>query len=528
MFSKALFKQTVKAHWARWVSVTVATCVMLAIVIIVLGNLGISDIRDSLKNVFVQADQESSVKEECVDSYELYLTTTDTYSQALSISNYMTLITQSYDGQISSIEQPTQEDKERIANSEAEKWINMMGATDPSMSEDKKLELKQFLSGLLLFHDANPTLQNLDLITSYYYDTVYNQAYTLSLDEGYTEEEAQERAQTSKQLAIDAIAYYEAENDTEGFTYNRSDFEEPATNYVNQLMYSNVYDMQIADGVAEDEAKQYAVAVKVISNTAITTYQFWIDDTTAGVTKDEAKAQACQSISDQIPEKVAEALSELGNMDIYGLIIGSIFYRIAGLLLPLVFVIMTANALLAGQVDSGSMAYVLSTPTKRRTVTVTQMLYLIFSLFCMYAVLTVVSVISVWVSGGNSFAINYGEILLLNLGAFLTMFAIAGFCFMCSAIFNRSKHSLSIGGGLSMFALVCTILGLFGSSVVPSAMRIPAMDFFNYLSIITFFDTVSILNGTLDFLWKFGALIAIGVVTIIIGIFRFDKKDLPL
>ena len=350
MFSKALFKQTVKAHWARWVSVTVATCVMLAIVIIVLGNLGISDIRDSLKNVFVQADQESSVKEECVDSYELYLTTTDTYSQALSISNYMTLITQSYDGQISSIEQPTQEDKERIANSEAEKWINMMGAMDPSMSEDKKLELKQFLSGLLLFHDANPTLQNLDLITSYYYDTVYNQAYTLSLDEGYTEEEAQKRAQTSKQLAIDAIAYYEAENDTEGFTYNRSDFEEPATNYVNQLMYSNVYDMQIADGVAEDEAKQYAVAVKVISNTAITTYQFWIDDTTAGVTKDEAKAQACQSISDQIPEKVAEALSELGNMDIYGLIIGSIFYRIAGLLLPLVFVIMTANALLAGQV----------------------------------------------------------------------------------------------------------------------------------------------------------------------------------
>ena len=79
-----------------------------------------------------------------------------------------------------------------------------------------------------------------------------------------------------------------------------------------------------------------------------------------------------------------------------------------------------------------------------------------------------------------------------------------------------------------MFALVCTILGLFGSSVVPGAMRIPAMDFFNYLSIITFFDTVSILNGTLDFLWKFGALIAIGVVTIIIGIFRFDKKDLPL
>src|SRR5699024_5117774 len=90
-----------------------------------------------------------------------------------------------------------------------------------------------------------------------------------------------------------------------------------------------------------------------------------------------AKGEAIKSISDQIPQKVGEALTELGNMDMYGLIIGSIFYRIAGLLLPMVFVIMTANALLAGQVDSGSMAYVLSTPTKRRAVTVTQMTYLI-------------------------------------------------------------------------------------------------------------------------------------------------------
>ena len=108
------------------------------------------------------------------------------------------------------------------------------------------------------------------------------------------------------------------------------------------------------------------------------------------------------------------------------------------------------------------------------------------------------------------------------------MFAIAGFCFMCSAIFNSNKHSLSIGGGLTIFSLVCTILGLFGSNVIPSAMRIPAMDFFNYLSIITLFDATSILNGTINYLWKFGVLAAFGIITIIVGIFRFDKKDLPL
>ena len=174
------------------------------------------------------------------------------------------------------------------------------------------------------------------------------------------------------------------------------------------------------------------------------------------------------------------------------------------------------------------MAYVLSTPTKRRTVTVTQMTYLIVSLFAMFALLTVTSVIAVWISGGNSFAINYAQILLFNLGAFLTMFAIAGFCFMCSAIFNRTKYSLGIGGGITIFSLVCTILGLFGSSVVPSAMRISAMNFFNYLSVITLYDTVSIMAGSLAYLWKFGILLGIGIVCFIIGIFRFDKKDLPL
>ena len=87
---------------------------------------------------------------------------------------------------------------------------------------------------------------------------------------------------------------------------------------------------------------------------------------------------------------------------------------------------------------------------------------------------------------------------------------------------------LIIGGGITIFSLVCTILGLFGSSVVPSAMRIEPMNFFNYLSIITLFDTVAIMANDLSYLWKFGTLLVFGIICIIIGIFRFDKKDLPL
>ena len=87
MFSKALFKQSAKANWMRWLCVTVATCVMLAIVIIVLGNLGINDIRDSLKNVFAQADQESQLKEESIDAYDSYFTIMGNYDELYVMLN---------------------------------------------------------------------------------------------------------------------------------------------------------------------------------------------------------------------------------------------------------------------------------------------------------------------------------------------------------------------------------------------------------------------------------------------------------
>ncbi|HEY8419403.1 MAG TPA: ABC transporter permease subunit, partial [Clostridia bacterium] len=229
-----------------------------------------------------------------------------------------------------------------------------------------------------------------------------------------------------------------------------------------------------------------------------------------------------------LPEKVITALSELGSMDVYELVIGSMFYRIAGLLLPMIFVIMTANNLIAGQVDSGAMAYVLSTPIKRKKVTITQMFYLIFSLLAMFVFTSVASVVSLALVKGTDFTITYGQMLLLNLGAFITMFAVSGICFLASSWFNRSKLSMSFGGGLSMFFLVATILGLFGSNVIPSAIRIEAMKYFNYVSVISLFDAISIMDGSLTYLWKFAILLAIGAVTYAAGIFKFNKKDLPL
>ena len=562
-FSKALFKQSMKANWVKWLSVTLATCVMLAIVIIVLGSLSINDIRDSLKNVFTQADQESVLKENAIDSYDAYLTTTDFENGIVSITsntvawNYYLRgqVTNTYDANKTAYEtengaQPEGEALAQIQNQTAAEIVQNLrelagqvgqipGFEDMlAMLENLSDEqLAQFMLILIRTYEQNPTdfasSDNATLIAAVnevYYDYVYEVAYeTYLAKEDQTPESAASAAASAEELAGKAVVQYQTLSSQSSFVYSQELFKPYAQTEVNEMIKSQVLQSfnlpEDATDEQRSEAEQYAVAAKVISNTAISTYELWLSE---GATAEEARIEATASITDQIDEKVAEALSELGNMDIYGLIIGSIFYRIAGILLPMVYVIMVANGLLAGQVDSGSMAYVLSTPTKRRTVSTTQMLYLLVSLFAMFACVTAVSVVSIWIVGGNAFAINFGEILLFNLGAFLTMFAFAGFCFMCSAIFNRTKYSLSIGGGISIFMLVCTILGLFGSSVVPSAMRIDQMNFFNYLSLITLFDTTSILSGGLFYLIGFGALAIVGIVTFVIGTFCFDKKDLPL
>ena len=224
---------------------------------------------------------------------------------------------------------------------------------------------------------------------------------------------------------------------------------------------------------------------------------------------------------------MSDALEEIGSMDLYSLIVGSIFYKLAGLLLPIIYMIMVSNNLIAGQVDSGSMAYVLSTSTKRRSVAFTQAVYLIGSLFAMFALTTATGCICLTQVSAD-IKLTCEKLVLLNLGAFLVLFALSGLCFFTSCWFDRSKRSMAIGGGLSIFALVAAMLGLFGSPVLPTVVRLDSLNYFNYATIITMFDVISIIDGTNVFIWKLAVLFALGLIGYIAGSEKFARKDLPL
>ena len=227
-------------------------------------------------------------------------------------------------------------------------------------------------------------------------------------------------------------------------------------------------------------------------------------------------------------------------------VMNDLVYKLAGVLLPMIFVMITANSLIANQVSTGSMAYVLSTPTSRKTVVRTHFLFLFLAVTAMYFVITASALGSEAIAGiirisrGGSSNMLPLRTFLYCFSSYCAMIALMGICFGASAFFNKAQYSITIGGGACVVCFLCCIMGLFGNKVFVSVgIGVEAMNIFNFLTLFTLIDTESISNfckavAGLDaeisysWIWECGILFAVGAVFATIGGIRFTKKDLPL
>ena len=209
----------------------------------------------------------------------------------------------------------------------------------------------------------------------------------------------------------------------------------------------------------------------------------------------------------------------------------TIFYGMMTTILPGIYVLVTANKLLSSQVDSGSMAYVLSTPTRRSTVVFTQMIYLTGSLLVMFAVETVghlivnnATPIALAKLGYPKLAGNLTTTMILqvNISALMVCIAMAGVCFLFSGIFSASKYSIGFSGTFIGVTILANMLAMFGK------LGVGGLDNFRYLTICSFYDYESVLFGVNDWIFKMIFPIGIAVVTYAIGSIWFCKKDLTL
>lgn len=226
----------------------------------------------------------------------------------------------------------------------------------------------------------------------------------------------------------------------------------------------------------------------------------------------------------------SELVENMSNMDMTTML-NQMYFTVMGLLPIFILIVIMGNALIVDQVDKGSMAYVLSTPTKRSAVALTQAIFMIFVPLLVVAIVCATRIASSFVFFDE---VNVAKIIVSYVGMYILVEAIGAICYFGSCFFNRSRNSMAFGGGFTVWFFIASLLGMFGSpSLVDMGMGVESLNIFNKLTLIGLYDLNSIAtigSGTLDtaFIWKFAILAGIAIVFYVAGFMKFKTKDLPL
>lgn len=198
---------------------------------------------------------------------------------------------------------------------------------------------------------------------------------------------------------------------------------------------------------------------------------------------------------------------------------------------PFIFVIVIAYMLIASQVDKGAMAYILATPTRRSAVAITQAIYIVLAPLVIMAIVCGVRCVSTVVFFDE---VCVPRLVTLYFGMYLVTEAAAGICYLFSCIFNQSSKALGIGGGITVWFFLASLLGMFGSEdMVNMGVGTDILGIFNKLTIISLFDanavqTIGTSSVDTGFIPGMIILAMIAIVCYVAGAVKFCKKDLPL
>lgn len=496
MISKALYKQSCKANATMWSIITFAVCFMLACVMLISGGGSIGEVKSAIQDTIIVGEVDSNIQKMGINYFDISKMASEKFDELFYTADYQAVYQNTYTQTVAATGDT------ELATKNA--YLACLNKFDSEFIEvtfgSKETEEGKTAYGVIMLTLSN---SNYDIASA----------------------NAPERSTKLDSLCRNVASDLIATNITSDETINTMVEKLAEYGVTKEKFISFGYNY---DKVHEEVDSTLLSYIARINNEKEKLTNGKIDNAAYAVATEKIVSDLSDSLLSTLPDAVSDALEEVGKMDLYSLIVGSVFYKMAGLLLPIIFMIMASTSLIAGQVDSGSMAYVLSTSTERKQVTFTQAIYLISSLFAMFVCTTITSVICLAIVKTDAISITYGQIILLNVGAFITMFAMSGICFCASCWFDRSKKAMGIGGGLCMFFLVATMLGLFGSKVLPSVIRLKSLNFFNYVTLISLFDVISIISNSTTFIWKFAILIAIGAIGYAVGSIKFEKKDLPL
>lgn len=226
---------------------------------------------------------------------------------------------------------------------------------------------------------------------------------------------------------------------------------------------------------------------------------------------------AIDQLVNSMPEGVGRAfgLSGFGTAESF---ISGEYYGLILILLLAIVCVQLSTQLMAKLVDQGGMAYLLSTPTTRAKVALTQAAVLTTGLFLILAVTTLAGFAgSAWFLRGD-YPLDASRFTVLNAGAFLLFFAIGGIAFLVSALSNDEKKAAGLSGLITFGFFSLDLVGKFSED----------LEWLRYFTIFTLYKPSEIINGTVDLSFSFSVLAAVGLLAFALAVARFRRRDLPL
>ncbi|MDR0530644.1 MAG: ABC transporter permease [Oscillospiraceae bacterium] len=217
---------------------------------------------------------------------------------------------------------------------------------------------------------------------------------------------------------------------------------------------------------------------------------------------------------DILPEMMAAIGMTAGATTLIGFM-SSYLYGFILLVIPMVFIILRANALVAKYVDSNAMVSLAAAPVKRRAIAFTQMAVLATGMIALVVYATVIELACAAKFPG---ALAVGDLLRLNLGLLCLHLFIGGICFFASCLFNETKYSIAVGAGVPALMFILKMLSNTGEAAEKA----------KYFTFFTLFNPDGIVAGEASAIIGMAALFvgACALFAAAIGVFR--KKDLHI
>ncbi|MDR2524727.1 MAG: ABC transporter permease [Oscillospiraceae bacterium] len=218
--------------------------------------------------------------------------------------------------------------------------------------------------------------------------------------------------------------------------------------------------------------------------------------------------------ADIMPELMAAVGMSAGATTLIGFM-SSYLYGFILLVIPMVFTILRANALVAKYVDSGAMVALTAAPVKRGAIAFTQMKALVTGIIALVAYAATVELICASKFPGE---LVVGDLLVLNLGLLCLQLFIGGICFFASCLFNETKHSIAVGAGVPALMFILKMLSNTGEAAKKA----------KYFTFFTLFNPDGIIAGKASAIAGMIALFAGACALFIAAVTVFSKKDLHI